>query len=166
MNDLEPVDWAQVARAALANGASKGMRKVNRRTLTDLCERLASGIPLETAARLQSIRPETIREWSDTRPVAWRAIERARAAGENLCIQKIANASDWKAADRLLTLQRPEYREGGAQGGSNGPQINVVINVPVPRLVEPGTRPIVEIAAVHPQDVVPELVQVGHSPAK
>lgn len=145
--DDEHTDWEQVARNGLVNGASKGTRKLNRRNLTDLCERLASGIPLETAARLQGIQPQAIRAWAETRPVAWQAIERARAVGEQTQLRKIAAANDWKAADRLLGLMNSEYTQdsgGGASAG--GPAIQVVINVPLPQLVEPGAKPVIDIA--------------------
>ena len=144
--DDETTDWEQVARNGLAKGAGKGSQKVNRRNLTDLCRNLASGIPLETAARLQGIQPQTIRAWSQSRPVAWQAIERARAQGERTCITKIANASDWKAADRLLGLINGEYaQESGAALSGGGPAIQVVINVPLPQLVEPGDKPMIDV---------------------
>lgn len=144
--DDEHTDWEQVARNGLAKGAGKGSQKVNRRNLTDLCRNLASGIPLETAARLQGIQPQTIRAWSETRPIAWQAVERARAQGERTCLTKIANASDWKAADRLLGLINSEYtQDSGAGASAGGPAIQVVINVPLPQLVEPGAKPVIDI---------------------
>ena len=144
--DDETTDWEQVARNGLAKGAGKGARKVNRRNLTDLCRNLASGIPLETAARLQGIQPQSIRAWSESRPVAWEAIERARAQGERTQLRKIAAASDWKAADRLLGLMNSQYQQdSGAASPGGGPAIQVVINVPLPQLVEPGDKPMIDV---------------------
>lgn len=139
------IDWAAVARAALANGASNGMRRLNRKELTQLCGQLADGIPLETACRLQGLQPQHVRAWSESRPTAWRAIERARAFGERETIQVIKAATDWKAAAYRLGLQRPEYREGGAQQNLIGPAIQVTINVPIPQSVAPGERPAIDI---------------------
>ena len=130
-------DWEATARTALAGGASKGMRKVNRRTLTDLCTKLADGIPLETAARALQIEPQSIRAWADTRPTVWRAIEQARAAGETDTIQVIKAATDWKAAAYRLGLQRPEYRVDRSTT-PGGVTLNVVLNVPVPRQLGAG----------------------------
>ena len=144
--DDETTDWEQVARNGLVNGVAKGNRKLNRRNLTDLCKRLASGIPLETAARLQGIQPQAIRAWAETRPTAWQAIERARATGEQTQLRKIAAANDWKAADRLLGLMNSQYQQdSGAASSGGGPAIQVVINVPLPQLVEPGDKPVIDV---------------------
>ena len=147
--DDETIDWAKAARQSLETGETKGMRKLTRRKLTDLCTSLAEGIPYQTAARIHGLRPETVDEWQRIRPTAGMLIDKARGKGELLRIRNIAKASDWKAQDRLLQMQQPEYaQDSGAASSGGGPAIQVVINVPLPQLVEPGDKPIIDISPV------------------
>ena len=158
----DQTDWEKVARNALANGASAGLHKLNRRLLVNLCESLASGVPYPTAARIPGLRPETVAEWHRIRPRVGAAIDFARGKGELLRINRIGNASDWKAQDRLLQLQQPAYAESGAQASGGGPQINVTINVPLPEAVAAGDRPMIDITPqCTPQDVESQPANVG-----
>ena len=154
-----PIDWEQVARSALAANHAKGSHRLTRHILVALCTELASGIPLETAARLHRLDPQDVRDWRTRYPRAGQAVERARAVGEALYIKRIAEARPWQAQAHLLALAQPGYREDGAATGAGGPQINVTINVPIPQLVGVGQRPMVDVTPQRtPQEVVPDRI--------
>lgn len=149
----EQPDWEQIARTALTGREAKGTRRLTRRLLKDLCTEMATkGTPLPTAARLHNLDPTTVYGWEQNYPKAWQAIEKARAHGEAICLQKIRNAKQWQASAYLLGIQRPEYRENNAGLNSGGQMINVVLSVPVPQLVPVGQRPVIDITPTQPVD--------------
>lgn len=138
--------WYAIARAALAGELGKHLIKLNRRRLVDLCEELAAGMPLELVCRKHGFQPHTVREWATTHPAAWAAIEKARSVGEELHLSKIHAAADWRAAERSLTICRPEYAPAPAGAAPGGIAVQVVLQVPVPVALAAGqSARIVEI---------------------
>ena len=152
--DVEPSEeWAAAARQALAASDTRGTSKLTRRRLACVLQQLSIGMPLESVARANSIRPQNLRAWGEERPAIAEAIERARAAGELVLLNRIHAATDWRAAQWILGKANEAYRDGQPVGNPSG-TIKIEINVPRPQPVD--VAPAIDaIATVVPDDGEP-----------
>lgn len=100
----------------------------------DILTDVEQGLSLTLAAQRAGISPDSIARWKKGDPVFAAKIARAQANRAKRRIQRIESAGDrgdWKADAWLI--ERSEETKGDFGGGSsNGPTINVQINVPVP----------------------------------
>lgn len=152
-----PEQWRHAATQLDIVGQDRAGSKRNTDTVAQILKALESGMPLQAAARLAGMAPETLSRWRQSdqafTDLCTEATERWHLSRIQ-DIDKAAKRGDWRAAAYRLE-RNPTTRETYAQQSQAQQAITVVVNVtrdnPEPVTVIDMTAKVVEI--------IPEAVE-------
>jgi hypothetical protein len=95
------------------NGAGRPS-KYNEQTIARICDALADGMPLKAACAVANVGVSTLSDWRKADPELEARIDAAKEKLRQKCLQTFSKAleeNDWRAADALMKLVFPEYRQ-------------------------------------------------------
>ena len=88
--------------------------KYSEQTITRICDALADGMPIKSACAVAGVGLSTLSDWRKADPELEARIDAAKEKLRQKCLQTFAKAlddNDWRAADALMKLVFPEYRQ-------------------------------------------------------